>query len=200
MLHAGIRRKTAPTVSLVRRRFACREVALRSNPAAGASPKGRTRGRLSAESGLGFSGLAGSRLDEGAANVSLRATFGFALRRHAHRRLSIDTAGATSPRVGKPQSQRRERVVSPRPVSRVIGDRSKTAPQPSRAASAMSTRTAIGKPPRTTSRLTGDRQPPTDAGDRKRCGGGAVFPRGEWEQDTTRSRRVKRQASTVAWY
>jgi hypothetical protein len=75
-------------------------------------------------------------------------------------------------------------------MSRVIGDRSKTAPQPSRAASAMSTRTAIGKPPMMNSRLTAARQTPTDAGDRQRSGGGAVFPRGEWEQDTTRSRRV----------
>src|SRR5437899_2480192 len=53
----------------------------------------------------------------------------------------------------------------------------------------MSTRTAIGKPPMMTSRLTGARQTPTDAGDRQRSGGRAVFPRGEREQDTTCSRR-----------
>ena len=79
------------------------------------------------------------------------------------------------------------------------------APQPSGAASAMSTRTAIGKPPMMNSRLTGARQTPTDAGDRQRSGGGAVFPRGEREQDTTCSRRSDARltlpvASTLAWY
>ena len=56
-------------------------------------------------------------------------------------------------------------------MSRVIGDRSKTAPQPARVASAMSTRTAIGKPPMMTIRLTGDGQTPTDAGTKTRAEG-----------------------------
>jgi hypothetical protein len=60
-------------------------------------------------------------------------------------RVSNDTADATLPPGGR-LLERRERVVSPRPLSRVIGDGSKTALEPSRAASAMSTRTAIGKP------------------------------------------------------
>jgi len=84
--------------------------------------------------------------------------------------------------------KRRERVVSPRPMSRAIGNSSKTAPEPFRMASAMSTRKVIGKPALMNSRLTGDRQTPTDAGVDD-TGGGAVFPRGEREQDTTRSRR-----------
>jgi hypothetical protein len=64
------------------------------DPAARASPEGFSRGRSTAELGLGLSQLRGSRLDEGAANTSLRATSGFAPRRHAHRRRWIDTAGA----------------------------------------------------------------------------------------------------------
>ena len=47
-----------------------------------------------------------------------------------------------------------------------------------------------------TSRLTADRQTPTDAGDRQRSGGGAGFPRGDREQDTTRSRRCRSKRST----
>ena len=63
-------RQNAPAVSLVRRRFARREVALRCEPC---RSRGRLRGfpggRLSAELGLGLCRLGGSRLDEGAADA-----------------------------------------------------------------------------------------------------------------------------------
>ena len=179
----------APAVSIDRLRFARREIALRCEPC-------RSRGRLrvfpaTVIRGIGPRVVPTRRITLGLRRRghSLRAISGFAPRRRVHSRLSIDTAAATLP----PDwwlLERRERVVSPRPMSRVISDRSKTAPQPSRAASAMSTRTAFGNPPMMTSRLTGARQTPTDAGDRQRSGGGAVFPRGEREQDTTRSRRL----------
>ena len=64
--------------------FACRETALRSNPAAGASRKGRYEVRLSAHKGLGLSNPHGSRLHERDANVSLRAVSGCAVKRRAH--------------------------------------------------------------------------------------------------------------------
>ena len=73
-----------PAGSIVRLRFACREVALCSNPAASASTIGWCPRQLSAELGLGHLPSFRSRLDEVDANVSRRATSGFAWRRHAH--------------------------------------------------------------------------------------------------------------------
>ncbi len=63
----------------------------------------------------------------------------------------------------------------------------KTAPQPGRSASAMSTRTAIGKPAK--DEQSAHRRPanPNRRRRRQSSGEGAVFPRGEREQDTTRS-------------
>jgi hypothetical protein len=79
----GARESTAPAVSPAPLRFARRETALRSNPAAGASRKGRFEVRLFAQKGLGISHPHGSRLHERDANVSLRAVSGCAVRRHA---------------------------------------------------------------------------------------------------------------------
>src|SRR6266508_4393208 len=87
---------SAPAVSLVRLRFAWLEVALRSNPAAAAPTIGLHRRQLFAELSLGHFPISRSRLDEVGANVSLRPTSGFAARRHAHSRLTIDTAGTAT--------------------------------------------------------------------------------------------------------
>jgi hypothetical protein len=64
-------------------------------------------------------------------------------------------------------------------LSRVTRVRTKTGPEASLAASAMSTRTEIGKPPLSNSRLTGVRQTPTNAAIVRTRAGGPVLPRGE---------------------
>jgi hypothetical protein len=94
----------------------------------------------------------------------------------------------------KPKRQRRERVVSPRPMSRVIGDRGKTFRSRPGWRRQRRTPKAIGKPALMNVGSPVMATQPTPEG--TTTGGGTVFPRGEREQDTTRSRRCSPDASS----
>jgi hypothetical protein len=104
-----------------------------------------------------------------------------------HESLIVESAEYPNPRTVESLAVRCHRradgVASPRPLSAVIRDSSKSASQVSRSPAAMSTLSPQRLTPTSNSRLTGGRQTPNRRRHRQARTGEADFPRREREQD-----------------